>query len=78
MKSIGWYPRLRVDTARVAAAGHAGGVLLTETVRVSGLDAALSAGLERPLRGMRVRCGVSAGRPRGSQVRIVGLIRGSA
>src|SRR4051812_35275451 len=32
-KSIGCYPRLRVDTSRVAAAGHAGGVLLTETGR---------------------------------------------
>ncbi len=47
MKSIGCYPRLRVDTSRVAAAGHAGGVLLTETVRVSGVDSALSAGLGR-------------------------------
>ena len=47
MKSIGCYPRLRVDTSGVAAAGHAGGVLLTETVRVSGLDAAMSAGLAR-------------------------------
>ena len=39
---------------------------------------ALSTALERTQRGMRVRCWVSAGRPRGSQVRIVGLIRGSA
>ena len=45
MKTIGSYPRLRVDTADVAAAGHAGGVLLTETVRAAGLDWALSAAL---------------------------------
>lgn len=45
MKSIGCYPRVRVDTSRVAAVGQAGGVLLTETVRASGLDQALSAGL---------------------------------
>lgn len=47
MKSIGCYPRLRVDTSRVAAVGQAGGVLLTETVRLAGLDQALSAGLAR-------------------------------
>jgi len=47
VKSIGCYPRVRVDTSRVAAVGQAGGVLLTETVRVSGLDQALSAGLSR-------------------------------
>ncbi len=47
MKTTGWYPRLQVDTSRVTAAGQAGGVLLTETVRVSGLDTALSAGLAR-------------------------------
>ena len=47
MKSIGCYPRLRVDTSRVAAVGQAGGVLLTETIRLSGLDQALSAGLAR-------------------------------
>jgi len=45
VKTIGSYPRLRVDTADVAAAGHAGGVLLTETVRAAGLDWALSAAL---------------------------------
>jgi hypothetical protein len=41
----GLYPRVRVDTSRVAAAGQAGGVLLTETIRISGLDRTLSAGL---------------------------------
>lgn len=47
MKRIGLYPRLRVDTARVAAVGQAGGVLLTETARIAGLDTALSAELAR-------------------------------
>jgi len=42
-KNIAFYPRLRVDTSRVAAVGQAGGVLLTETVRVSGLGQELSA-----------------------------------
>lgn len=42
MNAIGFYPRVRVDAAPVSAAGSAGGVLLTQTVRVSGLDVALS------------------------------------
>ena len=42
MKNTGAYPRVHVDTARVAAVGQAGGVLLTETVRATGLDLALS------------------------------------
>lgn len=41
------YPRVRVDAVPVAAVGSAGGVLLTEAVRASGLQAALSAGLAR-------------------------------
>lgn len=46
--TTGLYPRLKVDTStRCTAAGQAGGVLLTDTVRVSGLGAGLSAGLER-------------------------------
>lgn len=46
--TTGLYPRLRVDTSsRCAAAGQAGGVLLTDTIRVSGLGAGLSAGLGR-------------------------------
>ena len=45
---------------------------------LTGASARSAADPVGPLRGMRVRCGVSAGRPRGSQVRIVGLIRGSA
>jgi len=46
-KSTGFYPRLRVDTSAVSAVGQAGGVLLTATVRASGLDAGLSAVLSR-------------------------------
>ncbi|TQN43618.1 DDE family transposase [Blastococcus colisei] len=40
-----FYPRLTVDTADVPAVGQAGGVLLTETVRASGLDSAMAAAL---------------------------------
>ena len=42
MKTTGLYPRLHVDTADVAAIGHAGGVMLTETIRATGLDRVLS------------------------------------
>jgi hypothetical protein len=46
--TTGFYPRLRVDTTtRCSAAGQAGGVLLTDTIRVSGLGAGLSAELGR-------------------------------
>jgi len=41
----GLYPRLRVDTAGSAAVGQAGGVLLIETVRTSGLDRSLRAAM---------------------------------
>ena len=44
-KTTGFYPRLQVDTARCSAAGQAGGVLLTEAIRVSGLGPELSAAL---------------------------------
>ena len=44
-QTTGFYPRVHVDTAEVPAVGQAGGVLLTETVRASGLDTALSASL---------------------------------
>ena len=44
-QTTGFYPRPTVDTAKVAAVGQAGGVLLTQTVRTAGLDTALSAGL---------------------------------
>ena len=45
MKTIGVYPRVHVDTAAVSAVGHAGGVLLTETIRATGLDRVLSGAL---------------------------------
>lgn len=47
MNVTGFYPRVRVDAAPVAAVGSAGGVLLTRTVRAGGLDVALSQGLDR-------------------------------
>ena len=43
----GAYPRFHVDTADVPAVGQAGGVLLTETVRATGLDRAVSDALAR-------------------------------
>jgi Transposase DDE domain group 1 len=48
----GLYPRLHVDTAGSAAVGQAGGVLLVETIRTSGIDRGLSTALapwRRPL-----------------------------
>ena len=42
-----FYPRPTVISGPVSAVGHAGGVLLTETIRAAGLDAGLSAGLAR-------------------------------
>jgi hypothetical protein len=42
-----FYPRLKVDTAKVSAVGQAGGVLLTDTVRAAGLDTAMSQALAR-------------------------------
>jgi hypothetical protein len=45
VKNTGVYPRLHVDTADVAAVGHAGGVLLTETARATGLGRGLSRAL---------------------------------
>lgn len=45
MKNTGAYTRVYVDTAAVFAVGHAGGVLLTETIRATGLDRALSGAL---------------------------------
>ena len=42
------YPRLRVDTTTgCSAVGQAGGVLLTDTIRLSGLGVELSAALGR-------------------------------
>ena len=43
--NTGLYPRLKVDTAGSAAVGQAGGVLLVETVRTSGIDRGLSTAL---------------------------------
>jgi hypothetical protein len=45
-KGSGLYPRVQVDTSACAAVGQAGGVLLVETIRTSGIDAGLSAALE--------------------------------
>ncbi len=58
MKHIGSYPRVHVDRAPVPAAGQAGGLLLVETVRATGLDRALSAelaGWRKPLAMIRAR-----------------------
>ena len=38
------YPRAEVDTTATRVMSHAGGELLVETVRASGLDGALSGG----------------------------------
>src|SRR5690625_7107338 len=43
VNTTGLYPRVQVDVAPVSGVGQAGGVLLTETVRATGLDQALSA-----------------------------------
>ena len=43
------YPRLHVDTNGSGAVGQAGGVLLVETIRTSGIDSAMSMAL-RPWR----------------------------
>lgn len=45
MKSIGLYPRVRTDTAGTAIVSEGGAVGLLETVRVAGLDRALSRAL---------------------------------
>ena len=47
VKSTGLYPRVQVDTAGSRLVSHAGGVVLTETIRTLGLDRALSAALSR-------------------------------
>jgi hypothetical protein len=43
--TTGLYPRPHVDTCGSAAVGQAGGVLLVETIRTSGIDRDLSAAL---------------------------------
>ena len=45
MKTTGLYPRVHIDRARVAAVGQAGGVLLTGTIRATGLGRGLSEAL---------------------------------
>lgn len=45
MNTTGLYPRPRVDVASVPAVGQAGGVLLTETLRTTGLASELSRAL---------------------------------
>ena len=47
VQRTGVYPSVRVDAAGRGVVSSAGGVLLTETVRVSGLGRELSAGLAR-------------------------------
>ncbi len=44
-KRIGLYPRVRVEKGGRGVVSQAGAVLLVETIRKSGLDAAISAGL---------------------------------
>ncbi|MDL2082261.1 IS1380 family transposase, partial [Streptomyces sp. GXMU-J15] len=44
-KRIGSYPRVRIEGGGRAVVSHAGGVLLVETVRKTGLDTAISAAL---------------------------------
>ncbi|MGI5133181.1 IS1380 family transposase [Pseudonocardia sp. CA-107938] len=46
-KRSGFYPRPDADAAGTQVVSHAGAVLLTETVRATGLDTALSAALAR-------------------------------
>ncbi len=45
--TTGFYPWVRVDRAGKGVVSQAGGSLLTEVVRVSGLDRLLAAGLAR-------------------------------
>jgi len=47
VKTTESYPRVHVDAAPVAAVGQAGGVLLVEMIRATGLDQELSKALAR-------------------------------
>ena len=47
MKNVGLYPRIQVDANGAGVVAQAGGVPLVETIRVAGLDRALSAALSR-------------------------------
>ena len=44
-QNTGFYPWVQVDTGPSAAVGQAGAVLLTDTIRVAGLDVALAQAL---------------------------------
>ena len=46
-KAIGFYPCPDIDTAAAQVVSHAGAVLLTETIAVTGLGQALSTALAR-------------------------------
>src|SRR5450759_346881 len=46
-KTTGFYPHVKVDTSASGAVGQAGGVLVTQTVAVTGLGRELSAVLDR-------------------------------
>jgi Transposase DDE domain group 1 len=41
------YPRVHVATSKTGAVGQAGGLLLTKTIRATGLDQGLGEGLSR-------------------------------
>jgi hypothetical protein len=47
VKSIGLYPCVQADTSGTGVVSQAGAVALIETVRVAGLDSALSSALAR-------------------------------
>lgn len=47
MNTTGFYPRVRVDANGAGVVSHAGGLLLTETVRAAGLDRWLARALGR-------------------------------
>lgn len=47
MNATSFYPRPHIDQTRVAAIGHAGGLLLTDTIRATSIAQALSSTLAR-------------------------------
>ena len=62
-KATGFYPRVHVDAAGSGVVSQAGGVVLTETVRASGIDRALSRGagaVAQAARGARPGQGASS------------------
>jgi hypothetical protein len=46
MQNTGFYPHVRVDTGPSAAVGQAGAILLTDTIRASGLEVGLAQALQ--------------------------------